>query len=363
MRDDTAAIAFHLTVGQVVCISLLLASALLFFLSALESKRVPQTTEPMRNPALGNVCSVVGFALVVVGLLGFRGRGLFASDLQVFAFGLGLAGIGIGGVFLLRGKQLRAVSAPVLMAHDPIPPVVYLRSFADDRQPLWKIFEGVNGGVTETDEELLKEVLTPVGPVIAIGRPGEDFQPPGAARFYVGDQDWQDIVTNLVTHAVLVVVRAGSSAGLWWEISHLVQHVEPRRVVFFFPARTFPVQRRRAYREFRERANQLLPSPLPQDLGKAIFVTFDTEWRPILLGPQSVPWLPRLLFRLREKLPFYSELLHPVFVANGFPFPHWRPDKGTWATLAFFGAVFAAVFGVLVWVGSLLLPFLFAGTQ
>src|SRR5436305_1611609 len=47
-----------------------------------------------------------------------------------------------------------------------------------------------------------------VGPVIAIGRPGEELAEPGAARMYVGDDDWQVMVTDLGSVRKLVLASS-----------------------------------------------------------------------------------------------------------------------------------------------------------
>ena len=56
-----------------------------------------------------------------------------------------------------------------------------------------------------------------VGPVIAIGKPGERLPQLGAARLYVDDDHWRDTIDDLMAESALVVVRAGDTPNLWWE--------------------------------------------------------------------------------------------------------------------------------------------------
>ena len=42
-----------------------------------------------------------------------------------------------------------------------------------------------------------------VGPVLAIGRPGEKLAHLGAARLYVSDDDWQNVAHRLMASAQL----------------------------------------------------------------------------------------------------------------------------------------------------------------
>ena len=72
-------------------------------------------------------------------------------------------------------------SAPVhLRTRTPAAPVLYLRSFADDGCAARRY-----GALTE--EEQLAKALAWVGPLLAVGRPGEVLPHVGAQRIYVAD--------------------------------------------------------------------------------------------------------------------------------------------------------------------------------
>jgi hypothetical protein len=69
---------------------------------------------------------------------------------------------------------------------DSRPPVVYLRSFADDSKAANRL--GIAADLkANTEEGEIAEIVRSVGPLIAIGRPGEQVSYYGAARIYVGD--------------------------------------------------------------------------------------------------------------------------------------------------------------------------------
>ena len=70
-----------------------------------------------------------------------------------------------------------------------------------------------------------------VGPVVAIGKPGERLPQLGAARLYVDDDHWQETIDALMTRSALVVVRAGNTPNLWWEIERAMTNQRPDRVV------------------------------------------------------------------------------------------------------------------------------------
>ncbi|MEP7282253.1 MAG: TM2 domain-containing protein [Rubrivivax sp.] len=137
-----------------------------------------------------------------------------------------------------RARRHEALSADEAMARDPRPPVLYLRSFQDDGVALlaqtgsrWA--RTVAAAVqAPTPEERLARVLADIGPLIAIGKPGEPLPELGAARLYVGHADWQAEVQRLLQRAALVVVRVGASPGVRWEIEQALAALPRSRLVF-----------------------------------------------------------------------------------------------------------------------------------
>ena len=136
-----------------------------------------------------------------------------------------------------RSRQYGALDADTAMTRDPRPPVLYLRSFADDgealigEQPWWLRF-GAKVATPVTPEQEIADLLDAVGPVVAIGKPGEPLPELGAARLYVNDDQWQAKVQELMKKACLVVLRLGSSPGLLWEIEQVLAHLPRQRLVF-----------------------------------------------------------------------------------------------------------------------------------
>jgi TM2 domain-containing membrane protein YozV len=135
-----------------------------------------------------------------------------------------------------KSRQLGALGADQAMARDPRPPVLYLRSFADDGAALmgdqsWWMRRGASVTALVTPEQEMADILDAVGPVVAIGKPGEPLPELGAARLYVSDEQWQAKVQELMRLASLVVVRLGSSPGLLWEIEQALAHLPRQRLV------------------------------------------------------------------------------------------------------------------------------------
>lgn len=137
-----------------------------------------------------------------------------------------------------RSQRHAAPSAAEVLGADPRPPVLYLRSFRDDGT-LW--LDQEQGRLAQwwskllafrTTEEQCVAALQAVGPVVAIGKPGEPIPELGAARLYVGHDAWQAEVRQLMDRAALVVVRIGSSPGVLWEIEQVLSRLPRERLVF-----------------------------------------------------------------------------------------------------------------------------------
>jgi hypothetical protein len=195
-----------------------------------------------------------------------------------------------------RGRQMRAATAQTAMARDPRPPVVYFRSFDDDTFSFFDFGSSL--------EENLASVFRAAGPMVAVGRPNESLPPLGAARWYVGDQEWQEVVTRLLDQAAVVIVRLGITPGVLWEVRAAVRCVAPQRLLIALPpleASTNGQAKREAlYREFRTALDGIFPISLPETIGNAVFVAFDADWAPRLLRDASVKrhaMLPRTAMR------------------------------------------------------------------
>jgi TM2 domain-containing membrane protein YozV len=141
-------------------------------------------------------------------------------------------------VRLLRtGWKFDAVSAEELLKKDPRPPVVYLRSFHDDDQLMpgsglmHRLTASWQWTAAVTPEQELAMILNRAGPVIAIGKPGEELPELGAARLYVDDAGWQVKVTELLAQARLVVIRSGATASLRWELDQAAERVPRSRLL------------------------------------------------------------------------------------------------------------------------------------
>ena len=251
---------------------------------------------------------------------------------------------GIGRVN--HGRRLRAAMArPAEAVVDKRPPVPYLRAFDDDALGATPPdLAQINPLCMATREENFTAALQQIGPVMAIGRPGELLPPLGAERIYVDDAHWQSRVIELMSQARLVVLRLGASAGLWWEIEQALRRVPPTRLLFHGAAKDFP--------DFLARVSDWLPQPVAPPTHRRLSMSppeylmhFDTTGQAHFVRPgnSAAAWRSDLS---KPLLPIYHAALRPVFTQLGMP---WSPWPIPWRTISAFVAIFILGFGTLLW--------------
>jgi hypothetical protein len=127
---------------------------------------------------------------------------------------------------------------------DDRPPILFLRSFADDQISIrqthksWQLksmdFFG-SGLKSNTLDELLVQQYSYIGPVIAIGNPNDKVPLIGASRKYVMGESWRELVLSLMKQASLIIIGARDSEHLLWEIHQIGVLRLHRKTVFVLP--------------------------------------------------------------------------------------------------------------------------------
>ena len=206
----------------------------------------------------------------------------------------------------------RGTNALHATARSRYPPILYLRSFPFDERAsatgkwMGRIERNFGFGLIEDDTAEMKVVraLRRFGPVLAIGRPGELWGPPGALRFYVRDDMWQSKIEEIAPVCQLVVLATGESAGLRWELEHVARVLDPRHILVWphvNVGQSSAEQRRGEWQRLEARMQDVLPQPLPSwdRVRKANFVAFDAQWAPICIPSEafSPPLWERLVTR------------------------------------------------------------------
>jgi hypothetical protein len=171
------------------------------------------------------------------------------GELIFIGFAIAMAALAIvGGPALVRlAHRASASRYQSVRDWDDRPPVVFLRSFQQDQakidfrplNPLLRMPAGL--ARAQNIDEILLDSAAPIGPVIAIGEPGNAIPPLGAARVFVrhSDSSWQEVVADLIDASRVVVLCPGQSEGVAWELAHVSsEKVLPRVIFLASPAAT-----------------------------------------------------------------------------------------------------------------------------
>lgn len=175
--------------------------------------------------------------------------GSFLNGYSLFIFIAGIPGLFIALPLFWLGKSCTASYAEDVLRRDKRAPVLYLRSFADDGHvipldPQKAVYESVGFrgpfAITkklETFEEYLTRVFKKLGPVIALSTPNQGLPPAGAARILAlgPDNDWQERVKQLIDGSTAVLLIAGGSEGLMWELRQTVERGALSKTWIVFP--------------------------------------------------------------------------------------------------------------------------------
>jgi len=146
----------------------------------------------------------------------------------------------IGVLLLVRslwrvGKRLNLRHRNEIILRDK-PPVLLLRSFTDD-------VAGISPNMLiprlfrrrKRLEETIGEQLTGTGPFVAIGRPGERLPQLGANRLYLADSEWQRVVESYIARSDLIIVIAGKTHWVRWELANVLKQDRIAALLIVFP--------------------------------------------------------------------------------------------------------------------------------
>ncbi len=169
----------------------------------------------------------------------------------------------LGAKLWYTGHRLGKRDARLVLQQSDQEYVLYLRSFADDESLQSQFGIGLSSRGefrftrVKTEEQLCRELERAVGPVVAIGRPGETLPELGAHRLYVDQEDWQSEVLTLAERAKLIVIRVGDSKGLHWELAQMLQSPFADKLILYSENRKLPPV-------FRERISSLGMTHMPR---------------------------------------------------------------------------------------------------
>jgi hypothetical protein len=210
----------------------------------------------VERPLLAGAVFALAAAFILAGLVLFlayaaqvanptvRSDAIDQDTAQAVVFLLGVGAMAAGSALWHFAQRLAAVRAQTLMRTDPRPPLLYLRSFGDDRLRLRVATYGPAAFVERLTprrlapfEQVIARHLAHVGPVIAVNRPGTRLAPMGAARETLSDAEWQRSIDGLIGRASWIVVCAAPQTvppGFAWELGRLAGQ-RWRKTLFVLP--------------------------------------------------------------------------------------------------------------------------------
>jgi hypothetical protein len=178
---------------------------------------------------------------------------------------------------VITARRYFQVSADSLLAFDKRKPILFLRSFADDEQVKLGGSElGISDALSDrlpgsdptrdssldrvdhpfavaarssrplawnasrtlldfSLEARLSNHFTYFGPFIAIGSPKEPVPQIGAARVVLSDSEWQPRVLTWMSEASAIVMYAGKSQWVTWELAKLVNTERVAKLILMIP--------------------------------------------------------------------------------------------------------------------------------
>lgn len=205
--------------------------------------------KPINRP-LGMLLLAAASAMVIVPQL--LPLGDFGTIGNLAASGiLGLI-LGIAAFFaVFRAKQYFQVSADSLLASDKRKPILFLRSFSDDPKVVAASGVGHEGLAQLMDlsvETRLANHFMTFGPFIAVGSPQDKVPQLGAARKRLSDEDWQQAVTTWMKEASVIVMYAGTTHWVGWELKQILAGGYAEKLILLFPpVLPFPGFRHRSW--------------------------------------------------------------------------------------------------------------------
>ncbi|MFI0374200.1 hypothetical protein ACH35V_40625 [Actinomadura sp. 1N219] len=205
--------------------------------------------------------------------------------------------------------------------------VLYLRSFTDDAA-FDRVQDRAGSPVMHhffipgrSEEEQLADAVKRLGPLVAVGQPGETLPYAGARRLYLPEVGWESVVSRMIADARLVVLSLGPGPGTMWELVEAARILPPERLVLLVP------MQKEEYEEFRTKAHErlrALPNPpsLPPYTPDPRQKYFGASQRMKALihygrAPDGRTWQPYFVWLEAELIPMlrFAEFRNKVYVA------------------------------------------------
>ncbi|MEQ7845767.1 hypothetical protein [Nocardioides kribbensis] len=173
--------------------------------------------------------------------------------------------------------------------------ILFLRSFADDDFRLFTPIAALGARYRfipgrKRFEEFLAAALTGNGRLVGVGRPGETLPTLGAARTYWDQDDWKGAVQSTAGRSQALMVMAGRTPSLAWEVGQLKELALTGKSLILFPPDGLPGTAER-HRFIVDALGTPPEQRLPDDLLVTLTaMAFDDASRPIYYTSCGRDW-------------------------------------------------------------------------
>jgi hypothetical protein len=185
-----------------------------------------------KSPARGWTLIFLGSAILLFVDL-TRGRISRGSIASLLVFEATLYLTPLAWLALLRARSQFEPSAETLLGSDPRPPVLLLRSFLDDELESYQAAEAAL--IDFSLESRLVEHFSGVGPFISVGSPKDGLTAIGAARATLSNEDWQGRVLGWMDSSAVILVMAGVTGWVSWEMRKIVEREHVNKLIVCIP--------------------------------------------------------------------------------------------------------------------------------
>lgn len=181
-----------------------------------------------QRPLLGSLL-IMCAAIVLIGVdflpLGaMQGQSAYRIVTQISQFGL---------LLILMARSYLQPTATSVLDSDGRSPILLLRSFIDDEKISYTKTD--QSFVDTSLESRLADHFTNFGPFIAVGNPSDKLPVIGAARANLTDEEWQDRVKSWIGRSSLILMMAGITDWVDWELEQVLTYCAIDRLIICFP--------------------------------------------------------------------------------------------------------------------------------
>jgi hypothetical protein len=196
--------------------------------------RITRATPSTVSLLVGGISTQKGLANKTRSLFLLGSVFLFLAGAMYFAYWVG-GGVGafFAGVAVRCSTQTRRMIHGLVRQNTPTDlhkPILYLRGFDNDKT----LTKPINLLGITVEELILLTYTSGSRRIVALGKPGEDFPPLGAERFYVSHDDWQHVITGLITDSFGLVMFAAKTEATGWEIQEIFRRKSENRFLLLF---------------------------------------------------------------------------------------------------------------------------------